>query len=124
MERERASRASLHGIKPMPAARARVQIERAFTADEVSRLEMGMIPTSMDDHWFAFAEGDWLYFHRSWSGICKYMLSIVRADDGSARIGEAWANAQERVTIIPNYDARMLRYLVERVLGNDWPFPT
>jgi hypothetical protein len=124
MDRPRATRSSLHRLTPMPDARGRVEIQRAFTAAEIEQLELGMMPQSMDDHWFGFFEDDWMYFHRSWSGICKYMLSIVRADDGSARIGEAWANAQERVTIIPNYDARMLRYLVERVLGNDWPFPT
>jgi len=121
---ERATRESLHGLKPMPAKRSRVTIDRPFTAAEVERLSYGYIPSSMDDHWFGFAEGDWVYFHRSWSGICKYMFSLVRAEDGSAHIGEAWANAQEKVTVIPDYDARMLRFLIERVLGNSWPFPT
>lgn len=123
MARERATRDSIHALKPMPAKRFAVNIQRSFTPEEVERLEMGMLPEAMDDHWFGFVEDDWLYFHRSWSGICKYMVSLVREPAGGARIGEAWANAQERVTVIPDYDARMLRYLIERVLGNSWPFP-
>jgi hypothetical protein len=122
--RPKATRASLERLTPMPSMRRRVEIQRAFTADEVGRLEYGMMPRSMDDHWFAFLEDDWLYFHRSWSGICKYMVKVVRAPDGSAQIGEAWANMKERVTLTLDYDVRMLRYLIERVLGNDWPFPT
>ena len=124
MDRPRATRSSLHRITPMPASRGKVDIQRAFTAGEVAQLELGMLPQGMDDHWFAFFEDDWLYFHRSWSGICKYMVKIARAEDGSAQIGEAWANTKERLTLSKDYDARLLRHLIERVLGNDWPYPT
>jgi len=108
----------------MPAQRARFEIERVFTAEEREALGMGMIPEGMDNHWFAFVEDDWLYVHRSWSGICRYMVKLAPEPTGGARIAEAWVNMKERVTLSRDYDARLVRYLIETIIGNDWPFPT
>jgi hypothetical protein len=124
MERQRVTRQSHDRLTPMPATRGRVEIARTFTAAELALLELGMLPRSMDDHWMGFMEDEWLYFHRSWSGICKYMIKVERAEDGTGRITEAWANMKERVTFTVDYDARMMRYLIERVLGNEFPYPT
>ncbi len=124
--RPRATRASLERLSPMPAQRGRVEIQRSFTPEERANLELGMIPEGMDNHWFAFMEGDWLYVHRSWSGICRYMVRLENDASGASgcHIAEAWANMKERMTLSKDYDARLLRYLIERILGNDWPFPT
>jgi hypothetical protein len=53
--------------------------ERRFTAAEYERLAMGYPPGDMDDHWFIYLEGDTLYFHRNWTGLCMYRLRL-RAD--------------------------------------------
>jgi hypothetical protein len=124
MDRPRVTRTSIDRLTPMPAARSRVDVARTFTADELSRLELGMMPQGMDDHWAAFMEDDWLYFLRSWSGICKYMVKIERLPDGTGRITEVWASMKDRVTLTLDHDVRLIRWLVERVLGNDWPYPT
>jgi hypothetical protein len=52
------------------------------------------------------------------------MLKIEDHPDGTAHIAEAWVNMKERMTLSLDYDTRLARYLVERTLGNDWPFPT
>jgi hypothetical protein len=123
-ERPRATRTSIHRVTPMPAARARVEIAREFTADERKMLELGLLPQGMDDHWLVFFEDGWLHCHRSWSGMCRYMLRVEDRPDGTAHIGEAWVNMKERMTLSKDYDTRLLRYLIERTLGNEWPFPT
>jgi hypothetical protein len=124
-DRPRATRESIHRITPMPASRARVEpIDRVFTAEERKTLELGLLPKSMDDHWLLFFEDGWLYAHRSWSGICRYMIRIDDNPDGTARVGETWVNMKERMTLSKDYDVRLVRYLVERTLGNEWPFPT
>ena len=124
MERQRATRSSIHRIVPMPPQRARFEIERTFTQGERKTLELGLLPQSMDDHWLAFFEDGWLHCVRSWSGICRYMLKIEDHPDGTAHIAEAWLNMKERMTLSVDYDQRLARYLVERTLGNEWPFPT
>ena len=124
MERQRATRSSMHSLTPMPAQRARFELERVFTADERKLLELGLLPQSMDDHWFAFFEDGWFRCHRSWSGVCRYMLKIEDHADGTAHVSEAWVNMKERMTLSRDYDTRLATYLIERTLGNDAPFPT
>lgn len=121
---DRATRASWQ-TKPMPAARARVDWTRRFTPDEHERLSRGLVPREMEDKWFAFVEDEWLHLHRSWTGVCIYEARLERDAEGW-RVAEAWANrdpAEYRVTD-DAYDARMLWFLVERLLlGRDVPFP-
>jgi hypothetical protein len=52
------------------------------------------------------------------------MIRIDDVADGTARVGETWVNAKERMTLSKDYDVRLVRYLLERTLGNEWPFPT
>jgi hypothetical protein len=111
--------------KPMPEARVRLAYERRFTAEEHGRLAMGIVPRNSDDKWFVFLEGGWLYLHRSWTGACMYAVRLGAADGGS-EVAEAWANrAPEQYTRTDDdYDARLLRFLVDRLLlGQDAPFP-
>lgn len=35
---------------------------------EVDRLKRGFVPVQMEHKWFIYFEGDWLRFHRSWTG--------------------------------------------------------
>ena len=55
----------------------------------------------MDDKWFIFFEDDWLFFHRSWNGVCVYQLKIkpsldtfqvtealITRDDSQFNVGE------------------------------------
>lgn len=55
---------------------------------------MGHIPEEMEDKWFVFFEQDWLYFHRSWTGICIYALRLECTPNG-VRVVDAWANRDE-----------------------------
>src|SRR5262245_52457905 len=98
MERQRATRASIHRVFPMPPSRARFEIQRTFTADERKALELGLLPHGTDDLWLTFFEDGWLCCHRSWSGICRYMLKIEDHPDGTAHVAEAWVNMKERMT--------------------------
>jgi hypothetical protein len=124
-DRPRATRDTIHRITPMPATRARVEaVDRVFTPLERKTLELGLVPKSMDDHGLVFFEDGWLYCHRSWSGICRYMIRIEDLPDGTARVGESFVNMKERMTLSKDYDVRLVRYLIERTLGNEWPFPT
>lgn len=56
---------------------------RDITAQQMSALRKGNIPQEMEDKWFWFMEGDTLYAHRSWTGICIYRIDF-KADGNHA----------------------------------------
>jgi len=39
-------------------------------------LTLGLIPEEMEDKWFIYWEDSKLYFHRSWSGVCIYIVTF------------------------------------------------
>lgn len=47
------------------------------------QLRVGHIPVSMDDRWFVFCEGDRVFVHRSWTGICIFEATLRRTRDGA-----------------------------------------
>lgn len=83
-----------------PMAWIPLPFERHFTATEYELLVAGSISESMDDHWDIYLEGDTLYFHRSWTGICIFKVRLGKAADeyaiAEAAIGNyPWSNPVE-----------------------------
>ncbi len=60
----------------MPEQNARFMLHRHLSAEDVAVLRMGNIPQEMEDKWFWYCEGNTLYAHRSWTGICIYILQM------------------------------------------------
>ena len=112
-------------VVAMPESANRLPFERLFTPQEYECLSVGLIPSEMEDKWFIFAEGDELFFHRSWTGFCIYRLRVQRQERGYS-VAEAWVNrdqSQYRSTD-DEYDAAMLGYLVDSLLlEKRVPFP-
>lgn len=67
----------------MPGKCERFILLRDITAQQMSALRKGNIPQEMEDKWFWFMEGDTLYAHRSWTGICIYRIDF-KADGNHA----------------------------------------
>ncbi len=63
-------------IFPMPSKTATFTIKRHFTEEEIENLKAGHIPEEMEDRWFSYFEDNKLYIHRSWSGICVYIVEF------------------------------------------------
>ncbi len=60
----------------MPAKHETFVLRRAFTPKEMAALRHGHIPQEMEDKWFWYMDGDTLFAHRSWSGICIYKIEF------------------------------------------------
>ena len=60
----------------MPSKNAEFTLKRRFTDEEINRLKSGHIPEEMEDRWFSYFEDNKLYIHRSWSGICIYIVEF------------------------------------------------
>jgi hypothetical protein len=79
----------------------------------------------MEDKWFVYLEEDCLYFHRSWTGTCIYMVRLREVSGGYA-VAESWVNRdpdQYKNTDL-DYDTNVLTFLIERLLlGRSVGFP-
>jgi len=116
MDASAATRASWQ-IKPPPATRVALAYTRSFTAAEHARLLLGLVPAQMEDKWFIYFEDAWLHLHRSWTGACIYGVRLEPEGEGS-RVAEAWASrsTEEYTRTDAAYDARLLSFLVDRLL--------
>ena len=73
-------------IKEMPEKRDIFTLEREFTEEQIVALRRGNIPQEMEDKWFWYMEGDTLYAHRSWTGICVYTVEFAIQENPDSRI--------------------------------------
>lgn len=103
-------------ILPMPKWKARLSFKYSFTQDEFENLTKGVIPESMDDKWFVFFENDWLYFHRSWTGICIYQVKIIK-NVNRYEVTETWVNRNflQYQNIFKTFDKFLLGFLVKNL---------
>ena len=62
--------------EPMPERHETFVLRRSFSDAEMAALRRGNIPQEMEDKWFWFMEGDTLFAHRSWTGICIYRVDF------------------------------------------------
>ena len=111
---------------PLPDARTRIPLDRAFSASEMARIRLGLIPEQMEDKWFVFWEDDLLFFHRSWTGFCTYIVRFEPARRG-ARMVDALVSrdAREYSNTDDGHDARMISYLIDvLLLGRRSEFPS
>jgi hypothetical protein len=76
---------------PLPERREPLQFDKLLSAADYQVIARGFIPQQMEDKWFVFLESDWLYVHRSWTGVCIYTLRLEAIGDGF-RVAEAWVN--------------------------------
>ena len=122
---ERATRALLGELKPMPAQKVRLDLEMEFSPEAYQQLALGHISRDMDDKWDAFLEGDRLYWHRSWTGNCLYQTRPERRNDRFVT-AETWVNRdpQQYISSDDRYDAALLAVLIDNfLLGKRTPFP-
>ena len=106
-------------IERMPNARALIPFDRQFSSEDYERLKFGLIPEEMEDRWFIFMEGGWLFFHRSWTGYCIYQVRFEREND-HCKIVEAWVNRDRRQYSQESMekDQRLLNDLLDCLLRN------
>lgn len=92
---------------------ALIDWERRFTAVEMDRISVGFRPRDMDDKWLVFQEGNWIYCHRSWTGLCVYKLLVK---DG--RITKVFRNAdqQETGSTARDEDSMLLDFIFNQLL--------
>jgi hypothetical protein len=113
------------GTEPLPAQHATITLDRAFCSEEMERIRRGVVPQEMEDKWFIYEQNGALFFHRSWTGRCIYVVRFVAA-------GDQWKMVQAQVNRDPSqcepssdeHDALMISYLIDvLLLGRAAEFP-
>lgn len=105
---EPATRNSWRNLQPIPEGnKVPLKWSRTFTDKEYERVKLGEIPLSMDDHWFVYFEDDWLYYHRSWTGMCIFQVHIEK-DGDTYRITEAYSNNAQDLSGVNSVNTLML----------------
>lgn len=62
--------------EPMSEQHESFVMYRKISPEQMAFLRRGHIPQEMEDKWFWYMEGDTLYAHRSWTGICVFILQF------------------------------------------------
>ena len=106
-------------LKELPELRETISYQQKFSLSEYQKILRGFLPESSEDRWFIFAENDWVFFHRSWTGEAIFWFSLARLED-RYQVAEAWA-CRDRNTYDPGEynqgkDADMIRDLVREYL--------
>jgi hypothetical protein len=103
--------------KELPSKRITIPLNRSFSPCEIQRMQAGLVPEQMEDKWFIYWQDDRLFFHRSWTGFCVYVVRFTNEGD-CYRMIEAEVNRdpeQYRETS-DERDARMISYLIDVLL--------
>ena len=82
--------------KSMPPEQAHFALNRTLTAHAWEILQQGHIPEDMDDRWFFYTERDKVYFHRSWTGNCIFIIQIETQADGTKVLTDVTVNQNKK----------------------------
>lgn len=67
--------------KPLPARHIALKLDVDLDAAESACVRRGLLPLEMEDKWFLYYEGNTLYMHRSWTGVCIARVHFVPEGD-------------------------------------------
>lgn len=109
---------------PMPDRHETIALDRLFTASELDRLRRGVIPEDMEDKWFVYWLDDALHFHRSWTGICIFVVHFVIEGESGRMVSAEVNRDPEQVGKPHRQDGALISYLIDvLLLGLDAAYP-
>ena len=111
---------------PMPELNTAIPLGLLYHKKQLMMMRRGVIPREMEDKWFVYWKDDTLYFHRSWTGFCIYIVRFICEDMG-AKAGAAVINRDpdQYGGTDDTYDAQMIQYLISvLLLRRPGKFPT
>ncbi len=96
--------------------------KRIWTADEMTRIRLGVLPVDMDDKWFIFMEDNQLHLHRSWTGHGIYEATFIKTDGGHRISKAVVTNDHERFRqSSADAESKLLERLISLLLLDEHP---
>ena len=103
--------------EPLPARFSSVPLDRVFSTEQMQRIRAGLIPRQMEDKWFVYWEEDALFFHRSWTGFCIYVVRFTEEGECSKMVDVQVNGDPEQCSgIRDGHDREMISYLIDVLL--------
>jgi hypothetical protein len=101
----------------LPSKRTTVRLARVFSPQEIKRIRKGLIPQEMEDKWFIYWKDGTLFFHRSWTGFCLYVVRFAASINSSVMIeAEVNRDPEQYSETSDERDAKMISYLIDVLL--------
>lgn len=113
---------------PMPEKQSIVALDDFFDEQIMEVIKTGFCPGDMSDKWFAYWEHDRLYLHRSWTGVCVYVVTF-KPEASGYRMVEVQINrdAKQYGEVDDERDVKLLKFLLGSLFGignNEYPLRT
>lgn len=103
--------------EPFPQECAEISLDRTFSLDELAKIKNGVVPKEMEDKWFIYWQDDGLFFYRSWTGYCIYIVCFDVTEDGAETTSAAINREPDQYNCTDDtYDAEMISYLIDTLL--------
>jgi hypothetical protein len=101
----------------LPIKKITIQLNKTFTSEEIDIIQKGLIPQEMEDKWFIYWEDDTLFFHRSWTGNCMYIVHFLFEKDSYIVISaDVNRDPDQYSETDNNRDIEMIFYLIDILL--------
>ena len=102
---------------PLSSKRAAVKLNKIFSAEESKAIQKGLIPKEMEDKWFIYWENNTLFFHRSWTGTCIYIVHFLPEGNNFRMVSaDVNRNPEQYIETDDNRDIKMISYLIDILL--------
>ncbi len=76
---------------PMPEQRERLPFKAVYSGEDVEKIKYGYIPEEMENKWFIYFDDNFLYFHRSWTGYCLFIVKFNNLQS-KLEVADAWVS--------------------------------
>jgi hypothetical protein len=81
------------------------------------RIRRGVVPEEMEDKWFVYWQDDSLFFHRSWTGFCIYVVRFIGEGDSCKMVtADLNRDPEQHAPATDAMEARMISYLIDVLL--------
>jgi len=112
--------------KELPSKRVTISLDRSFSPSQIQRMRLGLVPEQMEDKWFIYWEKDTLFFHRSWTGVCVYIVRFTSQGDCYHMVAaDVNRDPEQYREESDERDAKMISYLIDvLLLQQEAAFPT
>lgn len=94
---------------------AELKLDIKLTNEEMEKLKRGLIPETMEDHWFMYYENKKLYCHRSWTGFCVFVVDVL--DSGEIHHAIVTRDDSKYKNKDTEKDTYLLQYLIFSLIG-------
>lgn len=112
--------AAMWKTEPIAEQKQALAFTASYSPYQFEKIKQGFLPQEMEDKWFIYFQDDQLYFHRSWTGSCIYILKFIYTETQAQAVHSWWCGDRDSAdTGIPGMShEELISMLIESFLLN------